>query len=98
MEKIAHFKIIGISTETTNKSRKAAEDLGKLWQQFFKENVAGRIANKLSDEIYSIYTDYESDFTGNYKAIIGCCLFYYLSYMSVADLFVYQKAKACRLQ
>lgn len=71
MQKLSPFKIIGISTETTNKNGKAAVDLGKLWEQFFSENIAGRIANKLSDEIYSIYTDYESDYTGNYKAIIG---------------------------
>lgn len=71
METLAPFKIIGISTETTNENGKAAMDLGRLWEQFFNENIPGKIANKLSDEIYSIYTDYESDYTGNYKAIIG---------------------------
>lgn len=71
MEKLAPLKIIGISTETTNKNGKASEDLGKLWERFFSENIAARITNKKSEEIYSIYTDYESDYTGNYKAIIG---------------------------
>ncbi len=71
MTKIESFKIIGISIETTNQNGKAAEDLGNLWGRFFAENVAGKIQNKISDEIYSIYTDYESDFTGNYLAILG---------------------------
>ena len=71
MTKIESFKIIGISIETTNQNGKAAEDLGNLWGRFFAENVAGKIQNKISGEIYSIYTDYESDFTGNYLAILG---------------------------
>ena len=71
MEQIKDFKIIGIATETTNKNGKSAEALGKLWEQFYAENVAGKIPNKKSDDVYSIYTDYESDYTGNYKVLIG---------------------------
>ncbi|MEO6819914.1 MAG: effector binding domain-containing protein [Ginsengibacter sp.] len=71
MENISPFKIIGIAVETTNYNGKAAEDLGLLWKQFFNENVLGRIDNKLSGEIFAIYTDYASDYKGNYKAIIG---------------------------
>ena len=71
MEKIEHFKIIGIKTETTNENGKSATDLGKLWDQFFDENVPNQIPNKESEEIYSIYTDYESDYKGKYTAIIG---------------------------
>ena len=71
MEEINSFRIIGIQTETTNENGKAAVDLGKLWERFFTDNVQSQITNKMSEEIYSIYTDYESDYTGNYRAIIG---------------------------
>ena len=71
MERIENFKIIGIETETTNENGKSAEDLGKLWEQFYGENIPSKIPNKISDEIYSIYTDYESDYKGKYKTIIG---------------------------
>ena len=71
MEEINSFRIIGIQTETTNENGKAAIDLGKLWERFFTDNVQSQITNKMSEEIYSIYTDYESDYTGNYRAIIG---------------------------
>lgn len=71
MEQIENFKIIGIETETTNENGKSAEDLGKLWEQFYSENIPSKIPNKISNEIYSIYTDYESDFKGKYKTIIG---------------------------
>ena len=71
MTKIEDFKIIGISTITTNENGKAASDLGLLWQRFFEENIIGKIENKVSNDIYAIYTDYESDFTGKYHTIIG---------------------------
>jgi predicted transcriptional regulator YdeE len=63
------FKIVGISIRTNNK--KAASDLGKLWSKFIGENTAKKIPNKISDDIYSIYTDYESDHNGDYTNIIG---------------------------
>jgi predicted transcriptional regulator YdeE len=71
MIKPESFKIIGISTETTNQNGKAAVDLGQLWGKFFAENIPNQIENKISTEIYSIYTDYESDFTGKYTTVIG---------------------------
>lgn len=71
MKKTDGFKIIGISTEMTNENGKSAEDLGKLWKRFYSENVATQIPNTESDDIYSIYTDYETDYKGKYRAIIG---------------------------
>ena len=71
MKQIETFNIVGIEVETTNQDGKAAEDLGALWGRFFAENVSGKIMNKKSEDIYSIYTDYGSDYTGKYKSIIG---------------------------
>ncbi|HEY9196665.1 MAG TPA: GyrI-like domain-containing protein, partial [Mucilaginibacter sp.] len=31
-----------------------------------------QVVDRLTDEIYCVYTDYESDFTGFYTAILGC--------------------------
>ncbi|MDZ7898509.1 MAG: GyrI-like domain-containing protein [Arcicella sp.] len=63
------FKIVGISIRTNN--QKAANDLGKLWSKFIGENTTKKIPNKISNDIYSIYTDYESDHSGDYTNIIG---------------------------
>lgn len=63
------FKIVGISIRTNN--QKAANDLGKLWSKFIGENTTKKIPNKISEDIYSIYTDYESDRNGDYTNIIG---------------------------
>lgn len=65
------FKFIGISVRTTNKDNQAKEDLGKLWERFFTENTSEKIPNKISENILSIYTDYESDFTEEYTTLIG---------------------------
>ena len=71
MENIDSFKIIGIETKTTNENGKSAEDLGKLWEQFYSENIPTKIPNKKNDEIYSVYTDYESNYNGKYTCLIG---------------------------
>ncbi len=69
MQEIPSFKIIGIEVKTTNE--KGAKDIGALWGKFYGENIAGKIPNKESEEIYAIYTDYESDYTGKYTTVIG---------------------------
>ena len=71
MTPINEFKIIGIAVKTTNKDGQSAQDIGKLWQQFYVEKLFDKIPNKLSSDIYSIYTDYKSDFTDEYTTIIG---------------------------
>ena len=71
MEQIGNFKVIGIAVETTNKNGKSTEDMGKLWERFYAENISDKIPNKLSNEIYSIYTDYETNYKGKYTSIIG---------------------------
>jgi predicted transcriptional regulator YdeE len=65
------LKVIGISIRTTNANNQSRQDLGKLWGQFFAENIAAKIPNKISSSILCIYTDYESDYTGKYTSIIG---------------------------
>ncbi len=69
---IESFKIIGISVRTTNENGKSSQDIGTLWERFYKENVASKILGKISEDIYSVYTDYESDYKGSYTTIIGC--------------------------
>ena len=65
------FKIIGISTETTNENGQSIKDVEEIWGKFWNENISDKIPNKESKEIYAVYTDYESDYTGKYTLIIG---------------------------
>lgn len=73
-QKIQHFDafhIVGIAVETTNANGQAAQDMGALWGQFFAQQISNQIPTKLNDDLYAIYTDFESDYTGRYTAIIG---------------------------
>nr|WP_294861369.1 GyrI-like domain-containing protein [uncultured Fluviicola sp.] len=65
------FKIIGISTETSNKDGEASAAIGALWGQFISENLLEKIPNQLDSDILCIYTDYESDYTGKYTCVLG---------------------------
>lgn len=66
------FKVIGISVRTTNENGKAAEDIPQLWNRFMSENVLEKIPNKINNNIYSIYTDYEGDYMKPYTTILAC--------------------------
>ena len=72
--KKSEFKLIGLKLDkkTTNEGGQSSNDCGNLWQKFETENFEDRIPDKLSDEIYAVYFDYEGDFTKPFSYLIGC--------------------------
>ncbi len=66
------FTIIGISVRTINHEDTAAKDIGELWNRFMTQKIASKIPNKIDESIFSIYTNYEGDFTKPYDTILGC--------------------------
>jgi predicted transcriptional regulator YdeE len=66
------FYIIGISVRTTNQNNQSQKDIGELWGRFMNDKIADKIPNKESNDIYCMYTDYESDYKGPYTTILGC--------------------------
>jgi|SRR5450755_2936612 predicted transcriptional regulator YdeE len=72
LTELNQFYIIGISIRTTNVNNKSLKDIGELFGKFIGQNISDIIPNKLTDDIYCVYTDYESDFKGPYTTIIGC--------------------------
>lgn len=65
------FKIIGVSTQTTNENGQSIKDVEALWNTFWNKNITAQIPNKINENIYAVYTDYESDYKGKYTLIIG---------------------------
>ena len=63
------FTVVGISLRTSNDR---PQEIGKLWQRFYAERIAAQIAHKKSENIYSLYLDYEGDHTKPYTLVIGC--------------------------
>jgi predicted transcriptional regulator YdeE len=65
------LKIIGLAIRTTNHNNQAAQDIGNLWQQLYAGQWLEKIPNPVGMEVYSIYTDYVSNYTDAYTALIG---------------------------
>lgn len=66
------FHIIGIDVRTSNENGKAGQDIPNLWQKFMAENIAAKVSNKMSEEIFCIYTEYEGDHNKPYTTLLGC--------------------------
>jgi Uncharacterized protein conserved in bacteria len=66
------FSMIGISIRTTNQNGQSQKDVAELWDKFMKQNLIAQIPNKVNNDIYCLYTDYESDFMGAYTTFLGC--------------------------
>lgn len=69
-EKVAEKRIIGLELRTEN--REALKTIPPHWDRFFKENVMAKIPNKLSNDLYVVYTNYEEDYKKPYTYILGC--------------------------
>jgi len=71
---IEEFKLIGIklNNKTTNEGGQSSIDCSNLWQKFEKENYIEKIPDRLSNEIYAVYFDYEGDYTKPFSYFIGC--------------------------
>lgn len=73
MEAIQEFELIGIALpkRTTNENGQAAIDCGNLWQEFTSGDYASKVEEKISNEVFAVYHEYESDHTKPYSFFIG---------------------------
>jgi predicted transcriptional regulator YdeE len=66
------FSVIGIQVRTSNaKEVNGGGAIPKQWERFFNEGIADKIPNKVDSTIYAVYTNYASDYNGEYDFIIG---------------------------
>ncbi|PKG43833.1 GyrI-like domain-containing protein [Psychroflexus sp. MES1-P1E] len=68
---IQKFNVVGISVRTTNENGQSTKDIEALWEKFWGEEIQKQIPKKVNDDIYTVYTDYETDFNGTHTLIIG---------------------------
>ena len=66
------FHVIGITVRTSNVDGASGRDIPALWQKFISDHISDQIPNKLSSEVYSIYTKYEGDYLQPYTTLLGC--------------------------
>lgn len=60
---------IGLELRTNNEECSLAMPAHK--EKFFRENILAKIPHKVSGAILALYTDYESDYTGDYSWVLG---------------------------
>jgi len=70
--KIESFSVIGITVRTSNLNGESARDIGVLWHKFMSEDILNKIPNKVTNDIYAVYTEYEEDYLKPYTTILGC--------------------------
>lgn len=70
------FCIIGVAKRTNNADEMAARGvIASGWKEFFETNAIAKIPNCIHPgEIVSVYTNYESDHTGEYTFILGAAV------------------------
>jgi predicted transcriptional regulator YdeE len=66
------FELIGIAVRTSNEHDQSESDIRALWQRFIADDIQTKIPEKISKDIYCVYTDYASDHLGAYTTILGC--------------------------
>lgn len=68
------FKLIGLklNRKTKNENGQSGKDCGELWQKFEENRITELIPNKISNAVYAVYYDYESDENGLFSYFIGC--------------------------
>ncbi len=67
--------VIGIELRTTN--REAAQTIPPFWQRFAGEGLPARLPERLSDDVYAVYTHFEHAGLNNdgcYSLVIGLAM------------------------
>ncbi len=67
--RLASFTVVGMARRQANDR---PDQIGQQWQEFMTAGGIELIPNRLNDEVYALYTDYEDDHTKPYTMVIGC--------------------------
>jgi predicted transcriptional regulator YdeE len=66
------FDVIGIETRTNNAKEPTGNgEIPKLWQRLFNEGILNNIPDRTDQGITVVYTNYASDWNGDYTYILG---------------------------
>lgn len=65
--------VVGIERRTCNADGRSVEDIPACWQEFLATQAAARIPSRAKPPaMNAVYSDYESDWRGEYTYLIGC--------------------------
>lgn len=69
---VKSFYVIGTAIRTSNEPGQAEKDIPGLWSRFLSGGLIEKIPNRINNDVYCVYTDYEKDHTKPYTTILGC--------------------------
>jgi len=73
VKKIPAKTVIGIARRTSNADGRSITDIPATWTAFLQQNATAKIKNRaLPPTMYAVYSDYASDWKGEYSYMIGC--------------------------
>jgi predicted transcriptional regulator YdeE len=73
VRKLPERTVIGISRRTSNADGRSVEDIPACWKDFLAQNGAAKIPDRTVPPVmYAVYSDYDSDWRGEYRYTIGC--------------------------
>jgi predicted transcriptional regulator YdeE len=67
-----NINIVGIELRTSN--IEAMHTIPPFWQRFYQENILQKIENRISDNVFAVYTNFENEGVNNegiYSLILG---------------------------
>ena len=65
------FKVIGLTVISSLQDQQNTTDIGIFWGQLYAQKIMDRIPNKLSNDVYIVYTDYANNPDEGFRIIIG---------------------------
>lgn len=70
LTEIDSFQVAGLSVRTTNAQEMQTDTakIGALWGDFYAQLIPALPANAIN---YGVYSDYDSDYTGEFKVLAG---------------------------
>ena len=64
--------VMGVQRRTSNADGRSNTDIPACWQDFLSRNMASKIPHRAkTPAMFAVYSDYESDWTGEYAYMIG---------------------------
>ena len=62
----------GVQSRTSNADGRSIRDIPACWQDYLSRNMASKIPHRAkTPAMFAVYSDYESDWTGEYAYMIG---------------------------
>jgi len=64
--------VMGVQRRTSNADGRSIKDVPACWQDFLSQNMVSKIPHRAkTPAMFAVYSDYESDWTGEYAYLIG---------------------------